>query len=286
VNHYFVYCAATISTGMGYLLTGEPETALRLFQETLEHPADQFGLMRVRILPLVAGIQLLLGNLSLGLQAAQECLKLAAAKPMSFDTGRACSFAGMICYEWNELAAANRHFLALLELVHTAPASAVIDALLGLALIQQAQGQPMLAQAQVDQALAIAIELRWPKLQLQIRSFQARLLLLQGQVTAAARQIQTIDTNMPLSVMAALEVPQLTQARVLLAQADAASLTTARDLLQTVWSAAETMHNVWRMVETLALQALLYQTQGQIELALATLATAVTPAALSASLWI
>jgi LuxR family maltose regulon positive regulatory protein len=81
---------------------------------------------------------------------------------------------------------------------------------------------------------------------------------------------------MPLSVMAALEVPQLTQARVLLAQADAASLTTARGLLQTVWSAAETMHNVWRMVETLALQALLYQTQGQIEPALATLATAVT----------
>jgi LuxR family maltose regulon positive regulatory protein len=65
-----------------------------------------------------------------------------------------------------------------------------------------------------------------------------------------------------------LELPIVTRARVLIAQGTDASLREAVRLLQTLLARAESTHNVYRQIGTLAHLALAFQAQGQTDDAL------------------
>jgi LuxR family maltose regulon positive regulatory protein len=274
VAHTYIYSSIMICTGYGYLLGGQPQQALRFLQEKLEQTPHQTDLFRVRLLFMVSLIQLHTGHLSESLQTLRGWITIAARNDFAFDLGWAYRLLGLIHYEWNELAEAQRHFAALVELGPAASAFAVLDGRFGLALIQQAQGQAEQAQAQVDSAFALSAALRQDGQQNEIRSFQAHLLLCQGDIAAATRQMERVTLLHPPGLMNKVEIPHLTQARLLIAQASAASLQAAGALLHELQAAAETHHNGWRMVEILALKALMHQAQGQSEQALATLVRA------------
>jgi len=72
------------------------------------------------------------------------------------------------------------------------------------------------------------------------------------------------------------EVPELTQAWLLITQRTADSLRSAARLLQAILDLATSAHDNRRTIETLALQSLWFQAQGQTHSALEALAQAVT----------
>ncbi|TMC90655.1 MAG: hypothetical protein E6J11_21195 [Chloroflexi bacterium] len=74
-----------------------------------------------------------------------------------------------------------------------------------------------------------------------------------------------------LGPMIFFEVPPITQARMLLAQGDASSVTRGQALLSQLLQHVEAMHNTRKTIQVLALQAWAYHLQGRLSEALAVL---------------
>jgi LuxR family maltose regulon positive regulatory protein len=109
------------------------------------------------------------------------------------------------------------------------------------------------------------------------RSCQARLLLMQGDRESAVRWMRTTDLTLDADIMCFwLEVPRLTQCRVLMAQDSSAALEEAADRLRAYWQTNQAQHNMCRMIEILLLQAQVAQKQGQRDDALLAVEQAVT----------
>ena len=128
-------------------------------------------------------------------------------------------------YCWNELGQAAHHFAQAVEGRYVLYTRAAIDSLAGLALTYQAMQQPDKASATMNLLLEFAQQTSDPTYVAIAHSCQARLSLLQGDLTSALRWLQTADLTTDAGVMFYwLEIPHVTQCRVLIAEGSAASL--------------------------------------------------------------
>ena len=110
-----------------------------------------------------------------------------------------------------------------------------------------------------------------------VRSVQARLWLLQGDLDSAVRWLETTDFSFDTGTTVFwLEVPRITRCRVLVAQESETSLREATENLREHWQFAQATHNTPQMVEIQLLQAMTCQKQGRTDEALAVLGRAVT----------
>jgi LuxR family maltose regulon positive regulatory protein len=113
-----------------------------------------------------------------------------------------------------------------------------------------------------DTAIAFALENQNTTLLHETQAFQAELALRQGRLSEAfawARQF----VPEPFQAMEGFYVPQLTQVKVLLAQATSESLKQASDLLDSLHDFVLSTHNSRIRIDILALQALLHHVKGE-----------------------
>jgi LuxR family maltose regulon positive regulatory protein len=183
---------------------------------------------------------------------------------------------GVLHYEWNELETARRHFEAAINLRYHAHEVSYCFSLQGLALVHLAQDRPEKVQDTIAAVREFAQQTESNLLLASIRSFQAWLLVLRGDLGRADRESRAAYDGSQVEPMLLFEIPALTRAKVLVARATPESLRQAMVLLDELLARAEKTHMAWRQIEILALQALALAAQGQTDEALSRLEQAVT----------
>jgi LuxR family maltose regulon positive regulatory protein len=209
-------------------------------------------------------------------QVGQDYLIAAQKADLSESVAFAHYQLGILHYEWNELETARHHFETVVNLRYYAHELSYHSSLQGLALVYLAQNQLEKVQDTIAAAHEFAQQTESHLLLAGSRSFQARLLLLQGDLARADRESQAAYTGSQLEPMLLFEIPALTRAKVLVARATSESLQQATILLDELLAHAKNTHFVWREIEIGALQALVLAKQGHTGEALSCLEQVVT----------
>jgi len=168
-----------------------------------------------------------------------------------------------------------QHFTTLVAQRYSSHALAAHHGWLRLAWIEQLRGRLDQAQQQVAGLLQFHQEQEQLHLLALVHSFQARLALQQGDIASAGQWAEVTPLPPPKGPLFIFELPLLTRAKVRLAQGTPASLAQALSDLGQLREVAEFTHNTFRLIEILAVQALVEAAQGQTETALTTLQRAV-----------
>jgi LuxR family maltose regulon positive regulatory protein len=154
-----------------------------------------------------------------------------------------------------------------------------IDAMAGLAITFQLIGKT----DEADETMRLAQEYaEWAKESECfdiVYSCRARLALLRGDIDSATRWQGAFRETPGIPIMLFyLEIPVITECRVLIAVGSDANLKGAMERLKNIYTEAKTWRNTCWMVEILVLQALASYRLGQLEAALETLERAVAMA--------
>jgi len=184
---------------------------------------------------------------------------------------------GYIHYFRNDLEKAAHHLEQAVKGRYFLHTRAAIDGLAGLTLTYRALGQPDKATATMELLLEFAQETNDPAYITVARSCQARLALLQGDQKPAVRWARTDGLTTDAGIMFFwMEIPRVTQCRVLIAQGTPASLQEAENKLDDYVLTTEADHNTRQLIDLLPLQALAYQKQDKVDQALTCLERAIT----------
>jgi LuxR family maltose regulon positive regulatory protein len=243
-----------------------------LVDEQALHPGRQ-----TRLLSTLVFIHLLSGELNDAAPLAGQLHDMATKYNNRYVRAWASYEQGHIHYFWNDLDKAAHHFSKAVSDRYFVHSAGALDSLVGLTLTSQALGQPDSAEATMSLLLEFAQESNYPAAITIARSCQARLALMQGDLESAVRWLGMADlTSDPDVMFFFLEVPHITQCRILIAQGSKTSLQEAGEKLAVYRKTNETQNNTRQLIDILLLQTLIYQKQSQSDKALAALARAIT----------
>ncbi len=268
---------AELFWGLASQMSGRENEAVQqlnrwLYYDQPLHPGHQTKLMGS-----LAFIYLLTGELNEAARVVRQIQELAAKHDNLYILAWTSYLEGMIHYFRDDLDNAVRCFDFAVKNRYVLHNAAAIDGLAGLTLTYQALGQTVNAEATMAQMQEFSQEIYKPADKTIAFSCQARLSLLQDNLDTAVRWISMADLNTDRGIMFYfLEIPRLTECRVLIAQATPASLAEAIQKLNGFEQQNIDEHNKHQLIEILLLQALAYQKQNQSEQALEALARAIT----------
>lgn len=275
--HHLARGEAEVFWSLASQMSDQTEEAVRrlnrwLYDEQEPHPGRLTKLLGTLIF-----IHLLSGEFYDAAPLARQQNELATKHNNRYISAWDSYILGHIHYFWNDLDAAARHFTKAVSdryILHTAGA---LDSLVGLALTFQALGQIDNAAATEALLLEFAQGNNYPASINVARSCQAHLSLMQGDLESAVRWLEMADLAADPGVMFFwLEVPHITECRILKAQGSEVSLQEAGEKLAVYEKTNKAQNNTHQLIEILLLQSLIYQKQSQSEKALATLARAIT----------
>ncbi len=138
----------------------------------------------------------------------------------------------------------------------------VVDGLVTLALAYEAQGKSSTALETIEILIEFAKEMPGSHHLTVARSGKARLALAQGNMEGACRWLNTFNgPPAGTEMLIWLEVPSITQVRVLAAMGSRDNLKRAETLLAVLREVAESTHNICQLIDILALQSLVFLKQ-------------------------
>src|SRR5262249_36909038 len=235
---------ALVYAGAFRQLVGDEAGAMRVLTRARAECAgrsDPFALHRAQCAKLgLMAVWFGAGDLARCRQTAEELLALTTAHGLSWGASLARAYLGTVAYEQDHLEAAIGHFSAAVD---EPEASSLIlsRTFLGLALAQEGAGRRADADATVnrylDRLIATDNSLAIPT----VRSFQARLAVLRGEIAPALRWLRTSRVPDPSGVHD-FEVPLLTRTKVLLAGGSPDELAEADAVVESLLQYAETVH--------------------------------------------
>ena len=258
----FVRGGAMIYLGMSMQASGQALEAERLLLAEYESCGDKTDAYALFLLLSLCFIYLNSGQLEQTRRIAQVLLQGASRSRVAIMKNWADWFLGVVHYQRNELEAAAQHFTQIVENRYTAQITTYRDAVAGLALIHQIQGESAGARQMVESISQFDLEQRGSEDE-RTRSLRARLMLLQGDLEGAGRWADTFTDPPPDQPLMWLEEPQVTRARVLLARGTDADLRLALQILDALDEIADRTHNTRYKIEILALRALALDAQGE-----------------------
>jgi LuxR family maltose regulon positive regulatory protein len=258
---------------------GQQETAISRLHQGILSSDSQEGYLMSRLLFGLCYIHMLDGEYLLVLQEGLRMKKLSITYRSAFAETWPLYALGNAAFQMFDRDAARHHFSLVLENRYMANPRAAVDAMAGLALTSQFMGKP----DEADETLRLAQEYAdWTKASEKIdivASSRARLALLRGDIDSAARWQRAFRETPGIPIMLFfLELPAVTQCRVLIAIGSDTSLKGAMKRLKDLYTEAKTWRSTCWMMEILVLQALASYRLGQLEAALETLAQAVAMA--------
>jgi len=176
-----------------------------------------------------------------------------------------------LLYEWNELEAARDHLSQGLELAELGgDARTLIAGYLLAGRLQLVEGDVEAASGSLEQARPLLRDATFPEWAAPFQRLQLALWLAQGRLQAAVHWSgEILEQNRP-------EDAHLAVVRLLLVKGDSSSLQRALQLVAVVLREAEAEGREGRLIEALALQALIYRQQGDTVRALTSLERALT----------
>lgn len=274
-DHAFAAGVCAAGYGLAAQVLGQSAAAVDRLTAARAEAAGAVPVYDVRLLLALAYNHLASGAYDRLEQTAHEIVSLAAEHRLELSLAWGHYGLGRVAYERDAPEVAREHFAAVVDRRHRAHHQAVVESVLGLALAEQALGRPEVASKTVQELVAAVLEAGDVQRTLVARSFQARLALLQGDLATAADWLRTAPEAFPPRLPQDLEHPGVTRARVLLALDTEASLAQAAAGLAELATASESTHDVPRLIEVLALQALAHEARGEPSTALAVLQRAI-----------
>jgi LuxR family transcriptional regulator, maltose regulon positive regulatory protein len=270
----FVRGGAMMYLGMAMQASGQALAAERLLLEEYESYGDKTDSYALFLLLSLCFCYLNSGRLEQTRQIAQLLLQGATRSRIDIMRNWGDWFLGVVCYQRNEQEAAARTFARILENRYTAQIAAYRDAVAGLALIHQIQGERAEVWQMVESISQFDLEQRGSEDE-RTRSLRARLLLLQGDLEGAGNWADAFTDPPSDRALLWLEEPQVTRAHILVARGADADLRLALQILDLLYEIADRMHNTRYKIEILALRALALDAQGEMSAADAELKQAV-----------
>mgnify|MGYP002382086793 CR=1 FL=1 len=252
---YVYYC-------FGMQMIGRGAEGIAKLHAALESEGNISSTFTTRVMIAIGGSHWMLADTLSAQRIAQQGLEVAQARHLIASQGWLSVLLSFAHYQRNDLAAAAGCCRALVEHPAGVPPMALGNTYLVMALIRQAAAEGD-AQPWVDKAYALALQTGIAPLLRQVESVQARLNLANG-AAAAAQLWASTGPGKQLPIMPVfLDVPQLTQAHILLEQATEESLHLAAGVLLEARLFVVQTHNRLHEIELLALEALLYAARGQ-----------------------
>ena len=265
--------AAAVLSAMYHVL-GYRTRALQLAYDAIQVDTPQQARYRAGMLSSLCFIHCKEADLSSLQQIATMSLRHAETSHLTKMLHTAHYFLGIGAYHRNDLMAAEAHlFTSVTQDRYGALAFISIQMSFALALVYQARERPNEAREVIEDTLAFALDISNMALVSQIQAFQAELALRQGRVAETRHWAQHFSPE-PFPLMYWFYTPQITFARVLLAQATLESQQKAAAFLDRLHAFVVSIHNTRFRIDVLALQALLHDAQGDKPAALAKLTDA------------
>ena len=271
-SHHLARGEAEVFWSLASQMCGQKEEVVRqlnrwLFDEQAPHPGRQTKLLGTLIF-----LDLLSAEFNDAAPMNRHLHELAIKHDNRYISAWTSYIQGYIHFFWNDLDTATTHFTKAVSnryILHTAGA---LDSLVGLALTSQAMRKTEHAEAMMSLLLEFAQEKNYPAAITVARSCQARLSLMQGDLESAVHWLEAAKLGTDPSVMFFwLEVPHITQCRILIAEGSEASLQEAGEKLAVYEKTNKVQNNTRQLIDILLLQSLVYQKQSQSEKALTTL---------------
>ncbi|NOX61117.1 MAG: hypothetical protein GXP42_04105 [Chloroflexi bacterium] len=258
-----------------YQMAGKADKAIAM-QRALLNEEREDNARKGRLLGSLVFVYLLSGRVAEAYRFATRLQSMALRSRAPFFEGWAAYLLGHIHWGWSDLETAASHFTQAVEkrflLDHHAP----LDSHIGLALCYQGLGKTEQATEVMEDLLTYASITRNPLGLLLAHSAQARLAVLQGDVEKAAHIVRGIDFSAPARTMFLwMELPRVTQARVLVARESADAWQKGAALLEEQWRLARASHNVRQQIDILPVLAAAHQKLGRQGKALEALQEAV-----------
>jgi LuxR family transcriptional regulator, maltose regulon positive regulatory protein len=235
---------------------------------------DHGRAMHIRLLVNACVVHQVAADLSGMAQAATQVLEESDRGGAQVETiAWARHFLGIFHYERNNLADAETYLAPLVSQPYQAHLLCSLHSGAALALLRQAQGQPDQAHEIAEMMVSLALATGSAGALAMAQAFQAELALRQGRLAEAGQWAEQFTG--PLTTPQAFFFHRpLTLIRILLAQNTPASRQQAGKILPTLYDYFTSIHYTFVRIEVLALQALLYQTEGKESAALAALESA------------
>jgi LuxR family maltose regulon positive regulatory protein len=253
----YLYCC------FGMQMSGRGTEGIARMHAALESEGSVSSTFTTRIMIAIGGSHWMLADTLSALRIGQQGLEVAQARHLIASQGWLCMLLSFVYYQRNDLAAAAACCRTLVEHPAGGPPMALGHTYLAMALIGQASADGD-AQPWVDKAYALAIQTGIAPLLRQVESVQARVNLANGAAAAAQMWAHTgLGKQLPVMPVF-LDVPQLTQAHILLDQGTEESLHLAAGVLREARSFVAQTHNRLHEIELLALEALLSAARGQV----------------------
>lgn len=208
--------------------------------------------------------------------AADQALKLSEQANLPHFVSYSNYHRGRVSYQHNDLAAAEAHFTTVVRQPYLSYGDCFVHSACGLAMTYQAQDRPDEALNVLEAASAFFLEIGNTTMMPFIQAIQAELALMQAQIAAAGQWAERLDPIPPLTPITGFFSPHLTMVKVWMAQDTDASRGQAADLLRRVQEYVESTYNMRFLIETVALQALLCDAEGDEPSALAAIERAIT----------
>jgi LuxR family maltose regulon positive regulatory protein len=180
---------------------------------------------------------------------------------------------GYIYYQWNELETARQYYAQALELRDRTTVQAQAQASYGLARTLQALGEKERARGVSKSAVEWANEVGNTRILAEAGAWYDRLAILNGQTPQNLTWAASLDKS--YSPMIFIEAAHVSLAAILITQGTPHSLAEAGTLLAGLREFCIQTHNVWHLIEIIALEALLFDALDEHQKALAKLAEAI-----------
>jgi LuxR family maltose regulon positive regulatory protein len=256
-ENYLARGEAEVFWSLASQMSGQNEDAVRRLNRWLDDDQTPHPGRHTKLLGTLIFLDILSGEFNDAAPRNIQLHELASKHNNRYIRAWTSYLQGYIHYFWNDLGSASHHFTKAVNdryILHTAGA---LDSLVGLTLASQAMGQTEHAEAMMSLLLEFAQEKNYPAAITVARSCQARLSLMQGDLKSAVHCLEMVDLATDPGVMFFwLEVPHITQCRILIADGSEASLQEAGEKLAVYEKTNKVQNNTLQLIDIRLMQAL------------------------------
>ena len=253
------YGYAHMALGMALTAAGREDEALARLAAFTERESARIDAASIRGYFARAIVLRQAGRLARCEQTAADLLQLAAMNGLPVTVGWGALILGAVAHDRGDLAQASRHVSTVIADADRVHFICLREAFFVQILAYEAQGLRAEADRAITRLREIAVGSETvSQLQL-VDSFLARTALIRGDLAAAQRWLEASSPSPAYEDFKAIEQPMLTRVKVLIAVGRPAALDEADHLLTEFVAFAGSRHMRLALIESLAVQTLLYQ---------------------------
>jgi LuxR family transcriptional regulator, maltose regulon positive regulatory protein len=256
------YGYAHLTLGMALTSAGRGQEALSRLAAFTDRESARIDAASIRGYFARALVLRQLGRLTRCEQTAADQLQLAAMNGLPVTAGWGALVLGVTAHERGDLTAATRHVSTVVADADRVHFICLREAFFVQILAYEAEGLRVEADRAAVRLRELAIASETAHQLALVDSFLARTALVRGDLNAAQRWLEAATPFSAYADLKAVEQPQLTRAKVLIAIGTGAALDEADRLVAEFVAFASSRHMALALLEGLAVQALLHEARG------------------------